>query len=414
MIEIHQKILTTKVDDLIRTVREELRRLGVADKIHKDMRVAITAGSRGIAHYPKILATVVEEVKIAGGTPFLVPTMGSHGGATPEGQLSILRSLRITPETVGAPIYSSMETEEIGKLEDGTPVHIDRIARNADGIIVVNRVKPHTDFKDRIESGLMKMLAIGLGKQRGAEMIHHYQSLGYHKRIPAAAKLIMKKIPIILGLAIVENANHDVALVRALEPEDVESEEPKLLEEAKKLVAKIPFKEIDVLIVDEIGKNISGTGMDTNVIGRFWIPGEKAVEPPNIRRIVVLDLSEETHGNATGIGLADITTQRLIEKIDFNATATNCLTACWPEIGKTPIYLPNDREAILAALRTCGPVKSKMAKIVRIKNTLELDRMWISESLLNSAKTDLYLSEKIEIIGDPREMQFDVLGMLVR
>jgi len=414
MVEVRQRIPAPRIEDYKSAIRDEMRRAGLHKLIRSGDRIAITAGSRGIAHYPEIIATVVDEVKRAGGNPFLVPAMGSHGGATAKGQVEVLRSLGITPETVGAPIYSSMEVEEIGRLENGVPVYIDRIALHSDGIIVVGRVKPHTDFKDKIESGLMKMMAIGLGKQKGAEMIHWHGAEGYHKIMPAAARIIMKNAPIIMGLAIVENAYHEIAIIKALRPDEIEREEMKLLEEAKKLMARIPFKEIDVLIVDEIGKDISGTGMDTNVIGRFWIPGEYEPLAPKIKRIVVLDLSEKTGGNAAGIGLADLTTKRVVEKIDYHATFINCLTSGWPEACKIPVFLPNDRDAIMTAIRLCGPVNPREAKVVRIKNTLELERFWISESPAELVKSDEKLSRRIEIVGKPEEMRFDVLGMLIR
>jgi hypothetical protein len=400
--------------DAVSAIREELRKKGLHEKVKPGMRIAITAGSRGIAQYPEILATVAEEVKKAGGKPFLVPTMGSHGGATPKGQVEVLRSLDITPETVGAPLDSSMEVDEIGKLDNGATVYVDRIALKADGIIVVARVKPHTDFKDKIESGLMKMMAIGLGKQKGAETIHWYQSEGYHRLLPLAAKMIMKKAPILLGLAVVENAYHEIAIVKALGPDEIEEEEMKLLEKAKELLARLPFKEIDVLIVEEIGKDISGMGMDTNVTGRFWLPGESDPRTPKIKRIVVLDLTDETDGNASGIGLADFTTSRAVSKIDYDATFVNCLTAGSPETDKIPVFLPNDRDSIGMALRTCGPIDPRKAKVVRVKNTLELERYWISEALAEMVKTDKRLSEKIEFLSEPREMQFDVLGTLAR
>jgi len=414
MVEVRQKLKSQRIDDHVAAIRRELKKKRLDEKIEKDWRIAITAGSRGIAHYPEILATVVDEVRKAGGEPFLVPSMGSHGGATPEGQLEVLKGLGITSEKVGAPIISSMEVDEVGRLDNGAPVHIDRAALEADGIIVVGRVKPHTDFKGRIESGLMKMMAIGLGKQKGAEMIHWYKSEGYHDLIPAAAKLIMNKTRILLGLAIIENALHDIAIVKALEPEELEEEEMKLLNMAKELLARIPFKEIDVLIVEEIGKNISGVGMDTNVTGRFWLPGESDPRAPNIKNIVVLDLSEETHGNAIGIGLADMTTEKAVSKIDYSATYVNCLTQGSTDTAKIPPFLPNDRDAIATAIRTCGPIDPKKARVVRIKNTLELDRMWISESLAEKVKSIPELSEVIEIQDDPRDMQFDVLGTLAR
>ncbi len=415
MVRVRQKIYAPKIGDYTSALRSELEKAGLKERIKPGAKIAITAGSRGIAHIAEILATIVDEVKKAGGKPFIVPAMGSHGGATPEGQIAILKSLGITQESVGAPIYASMEVEEVGRLENGLPVYMDKLALRSDGIIVVNRVKPHTDFKGKIESGLMKMMVIGLGKQKGAETIHRYQLEGYHKLIPEAARLIMEKAPIIMGVAIVENAYHEIAAIRALKPDEIEREEAKLLELAKDLMARIPFKEIDVLIVDEIGKDISGVGMDTNVIGRFWTsPKENEPRAPKIRRIVVLDLSEKSHGNAVGIGLADITTKRVFSKIDFEATFMNCLTSTWPEPAKIPPFLPNDRDAILMAIRCCGPIDPLKAKIVRIKNTLDLEYMWISESLCELVKQDKELSKRIEILGEPEEMQFDVLGNLAR
>lgn len=414
MAKVRQKIEAPKLEDFVSEIRNELRRAGIQELVKPGAEICITAGSRGIANIPEIIATVVDEVKKCGGKPFIIPAMGSHGGGTPKGQIEVLEHLGITPETVGAPIRATMEVVEIGRLENGTPVYIDKYAAQSDGIIVVGRVKPHTDFKDRIESGLMKMMVIGLGKQKGAEMIHRYQAEGYHKLLPEAAKLIMKNSPVILGLAVVENARHEIAIVRALRPEEIEEEEPKLLEKAKDLMARIPFKEIDLLIVDEMGKNISGTGMDTNVTGRFWVPGEHEPRAPKIKRIVVLDLTEETYGSAVGIGLADLTTQKLVSKIDYQATFLNALTAGWPETAKIPPFLPSDRDAIAVALQLCGPVDPKDAKVVRIKNTLELEEFWISESLVKLVKEDPELREKIEILEEPKEMQFDILGTLAR
>lgn len=414
MVEIHQSIPSLKLHDFVSEIRKELKKAGLASKIKPGAEIAVTAGSRGVAHYPEILAAVVEEVKKAGGKPFLIPAMGSHGGASTEGQVSILRDLGVTSETVGASIRATMEVDFVGELGNGSPVYVDRNALKADGIIVVGRVKPHTDFKGEIESGLMKMIVIGLGKQKGAEMIHRFKSEGYHKLIPEAAKLIMKKAPIILGLAVLEDAYHNIAVVKAIEPGDIEREEKKLLEKAKELLARIPFKDIDVLIIDEIGKEISGAGMDTNVVGRFWLPGEVDPLSPNIRSIVVLDLSEETHGNAIGMGLADITTQRLVSKIDYQSTFVNALTSGHPLCAKTPVFLPTDRDAITIALQTSGAIDTQKAKVVRIKNTLRLERMWISETFYKEVKADTKLQKTLKIAGEPREMQFDVLGNLAR
>jgi hypothetical protein len=401
MVEVKQMIKQPRLEDPIGEVHKELKRKKLGDKILKGQRIAITAGSRGITNIREILCAVVEEVKAADAKPFIIPSMGSHGGATAHGQVETLRSLGITEESMGCRIVSSMEVEEIGSI-GGTPVYVDRNAFNADGIIVVGRVKPHTDFKGIIESGVMKMIAIGLGKQKGAEMIHHNLYEGYHNLLPAAARLIMGKCRIIMGLALLENAHHETAKIIALEPSEIEAAELKLLEEAKALLARLPFKEIDLLIVEEIGKNISGVGMDTNVTGRFWMPGESDPASPRINKIVVLDLTPETEGNAIGIGLADLTTRRLVDKINYESTFVNCLTQGSCDTGKTPIWLPNDRDAITKA------------RVVRIKNTMELDHLWISCSLLEEVNRSPEVARLLHVESDPKEMQFDVLGTLIR
>jgi hypothetical protein len=414
MVQVRQVFVHPKVSDIGAAILEELRRRGLNSRIRKGQRIAVTAGSRGIANIAEILATVVDEVKRAGGEPFLVPAMGSHGGATPEGQVEVLCSLGITEESVGAPIMSSMEVDPVGELEGGITVYLDRYALKADGIFVVGRVKPHTDFKGEIESGLMKMLAIGLGKQKGAEMIHWHKYDGYHRIMPESAKLIAEKTNVVMGLAVLENAYHDTAMVRALVPEEFMEEEKRLLETAKELLPRIPFKEVDVLIVEEIGKNISGVGMDTNVTGRFWMPGEDDPQSTKVGKIVVLDLSEETHGNAIGIGLADLTTTRAAGKIDHQQTYVNCLTQGSGETGKIPPFLPSDRDAIVTAIRICGPVDPLKTRMVRIRNTQELEHMWVSESLAQEIRSSPELSDRVKLMGDPREMQFDVLGTLAR
>jgi len=414
MVKVQQHIASPQLDDYLTVIHHEMHRSGVIEQISPGDEIAITAGSRGVAHYPQILAAIVDVVKQAGGRPFIVPSMGSHGGATPEGQTEVLHSLGITPEIVGAPIRASMEVEQIGNLKNGNPVFVDRIANQADGIIVVGRVKPHTDFKGTIESGLMKMMVIGLGKQKGAEMIHRHRSEGYHKILPEAARLILKQTKVLLGVAVVENACHEIAIVKALTPDEIEREEKKLLEQAKTLIARLPFSEIDVLIVEEMGKDISGTGMDTNVVGRFWLPGETAPLAPTIKRIVVLDLTEHSHGNAVGLGLADITTQRVVSQIDYQATFTNVLTAGHTETGRTPVFLPNDRAAIRMALQTSVPMHSPTARVLRIKNTLQLETLWISESLKTEIEQHPDRYTHLHIQGEPQDLQFDILGNLAR
>ena len=414
MVKIRQLFDQRELKDIKQSIIIELQRKNLRDRIERGQKIAVTAGSRGIANIAEILSVVVEEIRRAGGDPFVVPSMGSHGGATPEGQVNVLEALGITEESVGAEIVSSMEVDPIGELEGGITVYLDRNALEADGIFVVNRVKPHTDFKGEIESGLLKMLAIGLGKQKGAEMIHWHKYDGYHRVLPEAAKLIAEKTNVVMGLAILENAYHETAMVKALYPEEFMEEEQKLLEIAKDMLPRIPFRELDVLVVEEIGKEISGVGMDTNVTGRFWMTGESDPLAPNISKIVVLDLSEETHGNAIGIGLADLTTTRAGDKIDRQQTYVNCLTQGSGETGKIPPTLPSDKDAVSTAIRISGPIKPEDVRLVRIKNTQELEEMWVSEALVIEIEEDPVLSSKIELLGEPREMQFDILGNLAR
>ena len=407
IIQVEQSIDTRHLQDYSATLRSELEAVGLSRAIKKDMKVAITAGSRGIAHIPEMLAIIVDEVKKAGGHPYLFPAMGSHGGATAEGQMGILNALGITEAATHAPIRATSETKMIGTLDNGEAVYIDKYAAEADGIIVVNRIKPNTDFKDEIESGLMKMMSVGMGKQKGSRMVFWHGREGYHKTLKDVARLILKKTPILLGVGIVENAAGETAVIKAVLPSQIEEEEKKLLRIAKSMEPGIPLKQIHVLIIREIGKNISGTGMDTNVVGRFWLAGEAFPELPEINRIVALDLTEESHGNAVGIGLADYTTKRLFKKTDLYTVYLNALNAGSPETAKLPIVLSDDRTAIWAALNTCGPVEPESAKLVIIRNTMKLNHFHISEALMPEAK-----QANLKIIDEPHEMEFDILGNL--
>jgi hypothetical protein len=394
MYRVQQNFDVPKVENIEETLAHELDSLKLRSHLKAGMRIAITAGSRGIANMDRILKHLVRIIKENSAHPFFIPAMGSHGGGTAEGQMEILRSLKITEESVGAPILSSMEVVEIGKSSFGFPILVDKYAAEADGIIVVNRIKPHTEFEGPIESGLMKMMAIGMGKHRGCLEVHrqtvHY---GYREVIPEIGRTILEKMPILFGVGIVENVYDETAYIRAILPSDFLSEEKRLLAEAKRLMARLPFEKIDVLIIDEMGKNISGTGMDTNVIGRIMFIGEREPETPKITRIAVLDLTEESHGNAIGIGLADYTTKRLIKKVDHEAMAINAIAAMTPEKGRIPIALPTDKDAVEAALGTVGAVEPEKARLIHIKNTLEMGKLDISEALLEELKgrTDLTL-----------------------
>jgi hypothetical protein len=403
-----------EIKDISAKIREELAAKNLKTRVKPGQRIAITAGSRGIANIPLIIKTIVEELKALGAEPFIITAMGSHGGATPEGQKEVLSSLGITEESIGAPIEANMEVKPIGSLSDGVEIFLSHLALEADGIFVIGRIKPHTDFKGEIESGLLKMLAIGLGNQKGAEMIHWHRYDGYHRILPDAGKLIADKTNIIMGLALLENAHHATAEIHALLPEEFYEQELVLLEKAKDLLPRLPFKSMDVLVVEEIGKNISGVGMDTNVTGKFWMPNESDPRAPYIKKIAVLDLTEETHGNAIGIGLADVTTRRAFEKIDYHQTYVNCLTQGSGETGKIPPFLANDKDAIATAIRISGPIQPEKARVILIKNTQELDTITISEELVKDLVKNPELQKRLEIIEKPHEMQFDVMGYLAR
>lgn len=409
MHHIRQIFDVPRVDNLEDALSRELESIKAGSMIKAGARIAITAGSRGVAGIDRIMRHLVRTLKQSGAEPFLVPTMGSHGGGTAEGQLEILEGLNITEESVGAPIVSSMDVVEIGRSRFGFPVLVDKNAAEADGIVVVNRIKPHTEFEGPIESGLMKMMAIGMGKHRGCFEVHKQTvHFGYREVIPEIGGVILERLPVLFGVAIVENIYDETAFIRALPASRFLEEEKRCLAEAKRLMARLPFDEVDVLIVDEMGKDVSGTGMDTNVIGRIMFIGEREPEHPKITRVVVLDLTGPSHGNAIGVGLADYTTQRLLKKIDHAAMATNAITAMTPEKGRVPIALETDREAVDAALTTIGAVEPEKARVIHIKNTLEMATLDISEAFLEElrGRTDL----KPE--GEPGPLSFDESGRI--
>ena len=409
MCHIRQAFDVPKVDNIEETLSRELEAIQISSQIKPGSRIAITAGSRGVANIDRILRHLVRVLKENSAKPFLIPTMGSHGGGTAEGQVEVLKSLNVTEESVGAPIVSSMEVVEIGRSCFGFPVLVDKNAAEADEVIVVNRIKPHTEFEGPIESGLMKMMAIGIGKHKGCIQVHKQTvAYGYRKVIPEIGRVILENLPVLFGVGIVENVYDETAIVRAIPPSQFLVEEERLLAKAKVLMARLPFDNIHVLVVDKLGKNISGTGMDTNVIGRIMFIGEKEPENPKITRIVVLDLAEESHGNAIGVGLADYTTQRLVEKIDAGATATNSIAGMTPEKGRVPIALKTDKEAVEAALTTIGAIDPEDARIVHINNTLEIAELDISEALLEDIKGRKHL-ELVEELGP---MTFDSEGNL--
>lgn len=409
MYRLCQAVDAPRIDDVESAVASELESIGVGERIRPGARIGVTAGSRGIAGIDKILKQVVTILKRHNAEPFLFPSMGSHGGGTAEGQLEILESLNVTEETIGVPILSSMEVTQIGTSSFGFPVYVDANAAGADGIVVINRIKPHTEFEGPIESGLMKMMAIGMGKHKGCFQVHKQTvNYGYSTVIPEIGALILDNLPILFGLGVVENLYDETAMIKAVLPEAFRETEAELLEQAKQLMARLPVDDVDILIVDEMGKNISGTGMDTNVIGRIMFIGECEPEKPSITRIVVLGMTPQSHGNAIGIGLADYTTRRVVEGIDLAVTATNAVAAMTPEKGRIPIALGTDKEAVDAAFDTIGSVAPENARVVHIKNTLELKEMYISEAV----KSEPEGRSGLRVEGALGPLTFDSKGCL--
>lgn len=395
-------IVSNLQEELIRKLREN----GGLEGIRPGWKVAITAGSRGISNMPEILKTIVEEVKAAGGEPFIFPAMGSHGGATAEGQAGMLHGMGITEESVGAPIRATMETVQIGTSDNGRPVYLDRFADEADGIVVVNRIKPHVAFRGPYESGLMKMITIGMGKQKGADYAHMLGFGQMAETVPAVAKVTIAKKNILCAVGVLENAYHETAAVEVMRAQEIGQREPELLKKAWGLYPKVFFDKLDVLILDEIGKDISGTGFDTNVLGRYHTP--YASGGPDITRVAVLDLTDKSHGNANGIGILDLTTRRAFDKMDFEQTYPNALTSTVPISVKVPMVLKSDRQAIQAAIKTSNVLDRSTIRLVRIKNTVQLGEIEVSESLAPYAKQH----PNMEVLGEPYDLHFDEKGNL--
>ncbi len=369
-----------KIENIDKALDEKLQHQHIVQKIKPGMEIAIAVGSRGMDRLAEITALTVQQLKDMGAKPFIVPSMGSHGGATAEGQREVLAHLGVTEERVKAEIRSSMEVLKLGELPNGLPVYIDKYASLADGIVVINRIKPHTAFRGPVESGIMKMISIGLGKQKGAEACHQLGFKYMAENVPAMAKMMMEKTPILFGVATLENAFDKVSRIEVLAAEEIEVKEPELQALAKKLLPKLFFDQLDVLVIDEIGKNISGDGMDPNITGRY--PTPYAHGGPDVNKMVVLDLTPETEGNANGVGTADFTTQRLVDKMNLEFTYANGLTSTVVAPTKIATTLANDKEAIQAAIKTCNILDFSKVKMVRIKNTLEIGEIEVSEALL--------------------------------
>jgi len=408
VVEIEQRLYSRRLGDIGAAVRRALAEAGFEGRLQRGDRVAITVGSRGIAKIAEIARAVVAEVKRLGGKPFILPAMGSHGGATPAGQTEVLASLGVTPESVGAPIRASMAVDRLGRTSSGIDVFVSREAIRADRIIVMNRIKQHTDFEGEYESGLLKMIAVGMGKRQGAAAMHGRRCASLREDVPQAARMVLARGPVAAGLAILENGYNEPAEIVGLSPEAIPEREPALMRRVRRNAARLPFRDIDLLIVDWIGKDISGIGMDTHVICRRMIWEEPEFRGTNIQLIAALDLTEGSHGNALGLGLADLITDRLLRKIDMSALKTNVLHTGWLNRAKIPLSFASDREVLEAAFIGLGHPSPRKVRIVRIADTLHLSRMWISEGLLAEAKRN----PRVQVLGKPVEMTFDRRGDL--
>lgn len=392
-------------------VEEEIKRLlsegNFKNKIKKGKTVAITGGSRGISNYKIIMKTIVDFVKDQGGIPFIVPAMGSHGGGDAKGQKHILEKLGITQENMGCEIKSSMEVVEIGKTIKGLPVYIDKNAFDAHGIILVNRIKAHTSFRGEYESGLVKMLAIGLGKRKGADITHSLRFEKMAENIVESAKVSLSKLNILFGVGTIENAYDDIANINILNKDEILIKEPLLLEKSKELMGKLYLDNIDVLIVKEIGKNISGTGMDTNIIGRYHT--KAASGGPNITKIGVLSLNSSSNGNANGMGLADFISKKFYNNIEFESTYLNAITSTEPNSIKLPMVLENDKYVFKACAKTCGILNHKNIKLVIIENTKNLNEIYMSKEAYESISEP----KMVETEGSYFEINFDENGNFI-
>lgn len=406
VVRIRQRFDNTKLADPVATLQEELKKPGTLDAIKPGQQVAVAVGSRGIANIAAITRATVDAIKAIGAEPFIVPCMGSHGGATAEGQKEVLHHLGIDEDTMGVSIRSTMEVVKLDELENGLPVYVDKYANEADAIVVINRVKPHTAFRGRIESGIMKMISIGLGKQKGAEACHQLGFKYMAENVPAMANIMLGKLPIVFGIALIENAYDETCGVEALPAADIESREEELLKEAKSRLPRILFDQLDVLVIDYIGKNISGDGMDPNITGRY--PTPYAHGGPDVTKMAVMDLTPETKGNANGVGTADFTTQRLVDKMDRPATYANGLTSTVCAPTKIATTLANQKLTIQAAVKTCNILDYTACRLVRIRDTLHLGEIEISETLLEEAKRH----PDIEILSEPYELAFNEEGDL--
>ena len=401
MIKVKQNFENHKIDDLAKAVKNEISKTEIKASIVSGSSIAIGVGSRGVANIAIAVKSLVESLKELGAKPFIFPAMGSHGGGTVENQIGLLAGYGVTEEEVGAEVRGTMDTIVPVVLEDGTKVHMDKFASEADGVILINRVKPHTNFRGEIESGIVKMMTIGMGKINGASELHGaYPMNTFGKNLPNAAKHLLEKINFLFGVGLVEDAYDNTAIVEAIPANQLFEKEAELQSKAKQLMGKICFDQIDVLVVDEIGKEISGGGCDPNITGNRNEPG---FEKPDVSKLVLLDLTDKTKGNATGFAAADVITKKLFDKIDFPTTYANVVASSKLEGGKIPIPMSDGDQAVRLALKTLNGIDPKNARIVRIKNTLKLAEIYVSESMMQEVKENSML----ESVSSAEEMSFN-------
>ena len=389
------------IKDIPAAIKQEFSKPEIASTINPGHSYAITVGSRGVANIPLITREIVKNVKERGGEPFIVPSMGSHGGATGPGQKEYLEGLGVTEEYIGAPIRSSMETVKIAETDDGKEVRIDAIAAKSDGIIVAGRIKPHTAFRGDFESGLYKMMTIGLGKQKGAELCHDEGFGEMAKNVKNIGRIILDNAPVVFGLAIVEDSFDETAIIEAIPADKIPTREPELLLKAKALMPRILIDKIDILIVDQIGKNFSGDGMDPNITASYCTP--YAHGGPEVERYIVLDLSDEAHGNAIGAGMSDFGTKRLFDKMDFDAAYPNALTCTVTKGARVPVILKNDKTAIQAAIFAGVGMDKEAPRIVRIANSSHIEKIMVSEVL----KEEVEAHPDMELLSEFEDFKFD-------
>lgn len=397
-----------RVEDVAGTVRRLILESDIRNRVPAGGRIAVGVGSRGIHCIATVARATVDTLKEMGYKPFIKAAMGSHGGATADGQRELLAGYGITPENMGVDVLTGMETLEVGTSPIGLPIYFDQDAYGADGIVCLNRIKPHTDFRADFESGILKMMVIGFGKQRGAEQIHKLGLRGMKEVLPAVGKFLLANTKFALGLAILENVDDEPAEIVALGPDDVLSTEPKLLNRVRELMGRLPFDQIDVLVVGEIGKNYSGAGMDPNVIGRLMVETQPDFERPLVTRLAILDVSDESHGNVVGVGFADLATQRIVDKMDPVPFRINVITSCFLERARIPITLPTDLEVLDQCVQTCWRLTADEVRMVVIPNSLELNTIYVSEAM----RGDVEQNPELSFEGGFGEIPIDADGFV--